>query len=410
MGEDKSPGLGARSQASNRLSSVTASEEHRDTPTKPQAAGRINSTLTETPCPPPRARRTLAASSKRHGRRATTQANTTPKSQKKRRCDPEKLASQMVELKLDHWRARARIVHTVSQPAGSTYLDAVVRPEAALEGMKVFDGFQHTWFIPFDDHSLLDRGVAEALYKRKVEIQASLDDKNNGAEIEGALRIIAHEAEHECRVEWDLPKNGDEKSGEPVSWDDVKRYLAANDVIEIVAKHRLSLGNAPLPSYFRLNILNLSTSGAMVSAMQHIPPRVSLGMLLAKLEQWSPHDAQHDEEVIQHVRTKVHHIKDFASDAQGKKVTALVQELEKPYYTLGAKGSERQAWSFKLHVREKLAIRRQGPGNVDSWVPLKSEVSLRLMIDGVRAGKYPTVVRVSWFFTMFGAVLMPWQP
>lgn len=67
----------------------------------------------------------------------------------------KQLAEEMVQLKLDNWRCRFKVVHTTGQRNLSAFFDMPTCSDGTAGSMTVLDGFKSTWKIRFDDKTPL---------------------------------------------------------------------------------------------------------------------------------------------------------------------------------------------------------------------------------------------------------------
>ncbi|RSM06352.1 hypothetical protein CEP52_005738 [Fusarium oligoseptatum] len=261
----------------------------------------------------------------------------------------KKLAEDMILYRLDHWRARATVVYTTGQrdatPLWSPHWAGVVPQQ---KGYSLFDGFDRTWFIPFD--------ISTPLPQDKQHIADDL--QRRGKEMKEIFR--AQERFHPPQAagyQWD--QNCERKDLPPMKWTEVRHKYGITELVNVVAIGRLADGRALLPGYYTVILLDLAVDGKMLFQRVNMPPDISLQGFTSRLESWSVSKSEDDENLLE----------------------------------LDFQGSEMDAWVFKLNHNANYYIRpAQGPADIRRWKGL-TEATFDEFVQGVRGGKHPVVVR-----------------
>ncbi|KAM5372881.1 hypothetical protein ACJZ2D_007338 [Fusarium nematophilum] len=323
-------------------------------------------------------------------------ASTAKATRPARNTDPKKFAEDAIEHRLDHWRARAQVVYTNGQQdATSLWSPEWANLVTLGKGISVFDGFDRTWFIPIDSDAPLPadkRNVVEALRQREEALLAAFEAKRDTLG-PGLLSILEDEVEKTCQQQWD--QNINNKNEAPMQWAEVKDNYTVTQMIRMAAKARLIDGRALLPGYYHVNILDLLTDGKLVARRVSMPRDVDLAGFRRRLDSWCPPDDESSRRVLETFQNRVEVILRHQSHPGKKKAQSLLTRIQKPTYTVGAPGSERGTWIFKLNAHDRYTIPPgKSPSEVWRWPELE-DTSYRDILDGVALGKRPTVVRVT---------------
>jgi hypothetical protein len=363
--------------------------------TRPSDAADVETTPTnaETLNPPP------TKDSKRPQKAPKTGGQQAPKggsSNSSGSVNVKKFAEDMIQYRLDHWRARAAVVYTTGQrdatPLWSPHWAGVVPQQ---RGYSLFDGFDRTWFIPFDISTPLPRDkqhIADNLQRRGKEMKEIFESKKEYI-LPRLQVVLEQEIKTKCQDQWD--QNWEQKDLPPMKWADVRHKYGITEQVNLVAKGRLADGRTLLPGYYTVIVLDLAVDGKMIFQRVNMPLDISLQGFLSRLESWSVSKSEDDEHILDLVRTKLERILLRGTAAAMQKAQNLLDQLNKPTFKVDCEGSEMDAWVFKLNHNVNYYIRpAQGPADIKRWKGLK-EASFDEFVQGVRAGKHPVVVRVS---------------
>ncbi|KAF5633068.1 hypothetical protein F52700_6169 [Fusarium sp. NRRL 52700] len=259
----------------------------------------------------------------------------------------------MIQYRLDHWRARAQVVHV----KGQTDLTAFWSPQwagfkVANGGMNMFDGFDRTWFVPFDITTPLPAekwGIAEDLRKRRLELEAAYRTKveRDKAFLVKLQHLVEEEVKETCQTLWE--PNAYDPDREPARWDDVRASFQLSHLVTMIAQTRLAVGKEQLPGYYQAKVLDLGVD---------------------------------DSKLFCNVETK----------HKEKKAQGLLRQLhelvlaEKPE-------SERYSWVFKLRSNSNFCIPAgKLPDRLRTWTQL-NETTYQELLESVRAEKHPAFIR-----------------
>ncbi|KAI8715418.1 hypothetical protein NCS52_01049400 [Fusarium sp. LHS14.1] len=361
--------------------------------TRPSDAADAEATPTNigTPNPPP------TKDSKRPQKAPKTGDQQTPKggsSNNNSSVNVKKLAEEMILYRLDHWRARAAVVYTTGQrDATSLWSPQWAGVVSQQKGCSLFDGFDRTWFIPFDVETPLPedkKHIADDLEQRGKEMKETFESKREYI-LPRLQVILEQEIETKCQNQWD--QNWDKKNLPPMKWSDVRHKYGITEQVNLVAKGRLADGRALLPGYYTIIVLDLAVDGKMLFQRVSMPPDITLQGFLSRLESWSVSKSEDDGKLLDLVRTKLERALVRGTTTAMQKAQNLLDQLNKPTFKVDYEGSEMDTWVFKLNHNVNYYIRpAQGPADIRRWKGLK-EATFDEFVQGVRAGKHPVVVR-----------------
>lgn len=259
----------------------------------------------------------------------------------------------------------------------------------------MFDGFDRTWFIPFDISTPLPQDkqhIADDLQRRGKEMKEIFEAKKEYI-LPRLQVVLEQEIKTKCQNQWD--QNWEQKHLPPMNWVDVRHKYGITEQVNLVAKGRLADGRALLPGYYTVIVLDLAVDGKMIFQRVNMPPDIDLQGFLSRIESWSVSKSEDDEHILDLVRTKLERVLLRGTAAAMQKAHSLLDQLNKPTFKVDCEGSEMGAWVFKLNHNVNYYIRSaQGPADIKRWKGLK-EASFDEFVQGVRAGKHPVVVRVS---------------
>ncbi|RMJ13837.1 hypothetical protein CDV36_006503 [Fusarium kuroshium] len=305
----------------------------------------------------------------------------------------KKLAEDMILYRLDHWRARATVVYTTGQrdatPLWSPHWAGVVPQQ---KGYSLFDGFDRTWFIPFDISTPLPQDkqhIADDLQRRGKEMKEIFEPKRDFI-LPRLQAVLEQEIKTKCQDQWD--QNCERKDLPPMKWTEVRHKYGITELVNVVAIGRLADGRALLPGYYTVILLDLAVDGKMLFQRVNMPPDISLQGFTSRLESWSVSKSEDDENLLELVRAKLQRISLRGTAAGMQKAQNLLDQLNKPTFK-DSQGSEMDAWVFKLNHNANYYIRSaQGPADIRRWKGL-TEATFDEFVQGVRGGKHPVVVR-----------------
>ncbi|KAF5681100.1 hypothetical protein FHETE_131 [Fusarium heterosporum] len=310
--------------------------------------------------------------------------------------NPKKFRDLMVQFRLDHWRARAKVVYI----DGQIDMTALWSPQwagvvSADEGMNLFDGFDRTWFIPFDSVtplSLDKQNIADDLEKRRQELQDAYIRKiATDKQFASKLSILLEEEVQEtCRDQWDTHFHNSNEA--PTQWRDVRETYQLNTLVLMIARARLASGRELLSGYHQACVLEMGIDSRTTYQRVSVPTSVNLDGYLSRLNSWYPPEDKHSEHFINAFKQKFDFILEHGDESQKRMAQRWSGKLNNMKDAQDPR-SERGLWCFKLrsvtidaqHLRKKL----DGPR---SWKEL-DETTYQWFIDGVRQGKHPVFAR-----------------
>lgn len=303
----------------------------------------------------------------------------------------------MIAYRLDHWKARARIIYTNDQHNMTSLFSPQWAGEATQEkGIRVFDGFDSTWFVPFDISSPIsdaNRKIAEDLEERARAMKQAWEAKNHKWG-ERLLLIISEEVEKRCQNQWDENKNDENKL--PMVWNDVSKQYGITQRIDMIARARLIDGSAPLPGYYHFTVLDLAIDGKLVTRHVSMPLGIDSDGFLLRMDTWHPPYDEESNAILTVVWKKIEASLKHSTHMGKEKAAKLRNELEKPWFRPGVKDSERCSWIFKLNFHEKYSVSvGRAPADVKLWTEFKGDASLEQIREGTKAGRHLVVVRVN---------------
>ncbi|KAF4997942.1 hypothetical protein FDECE_11935 [Fusarium decemcellulare] len=316
----------------------------------------------------------------------------------------KKFKEDMIEYLLDHWKARAQVVYTNDQQDAT----ALWSPQWAgcvtqRGGVKFFDGFDRTWFIPFDIETPLPaakKHIADDLRQRGQEMKEMYEDKKDSLKPR-LMSLFEDEIKMKYRDQWyDNLHEVDEVS---TQWAEVINRCTMQTRVHMVAKARLIESSTLLPEYYNISILDLAVDGKMIVRQARMPFDINLTEFYLRLNSWCPADGEHDLRILEIFRNRVAAVSLLGTQTGKDKAQKHLKELDKPNYRIGAPGSEMSSWVYKLgHNGSYTVPPGKLPADVKGWKKFKEE-SFEEFLASVRVGKYPAVIRVS---ILTGAVLL----
>jgi hypothetical protein len=311
---------------------------------------------------------------------------------------PREFKEIMIQYRLDHWRARAQIVHTKSQRD----LTAFWSPqwagfEVADRGMNIFDGFDRMWFVPFDIMTPLPaekQEIADDLQKRRLELDAAYRikvarDKNFETKL---LHLIEEEVEETCQALWE--PNAHDPNREPVRWNDVRARFQLTHLVTMIGQARLADGKEQLPGYYQVKVLELGVDGKITYQRVSLPSDVNMKGMLSRMKNRFPPDGEQGQHTINVFKDRLETIYNRGDEAQKKKAQGLYRQLN-DLVLADKPNSERYSWVFKLRTSANFFIPAgKLPDRLHTWTQLK-ETTYQELLEGVRAKKHPVFIRVS---------------
>ncbi|KAH7475336.1 hypothetical protein IWW34DRAFT_396791 [Fusarium oxysporum f. sp. albedinis] len=302
----------------------------------------------------------------------------------------------MIQYRLDHWRARAQIVHV----KGQINLTAFWSPpwagfEVADRGMNMFDGFDRMWFVPFDIMTPLPaekQEIADNLQRRRLELEAAYLTKveRDKSFLTKLQHLIEEEVKETCQKLWE--PNAYDPGREPARWDDVRARFQLTHLVTMIAQTRLAVGKEQLPGYYQVKVLDLRVDGKITYQCVNLPSDVSMKGMLSRMKTKFPPDSEQSQHTINVFKHKLEAGWNHGDEAQRKKAQGLLRQLhdlvlvEKPE-------SERYSWVFKLRSNSHFYIPAgKLPDRLHTWTQLK-ETTYQELLQGVRAKKHPVFIR-----------------
>ncbi|KAK7428896.1 hypothetical protein QQZ08_004510 [Neonectria magnoliae] len=309
--------------------------------------------------------------------------------------DTKKYTEELISLCLDHWRARATVV---SQGDQADWTNLTCGDGRRREGFFVFDGFDRTWYIPMDGSSPLPpskQEVAEKLRKRRNALEEISTNRTYATFMLHVRRALELEAKTMCENEWDGNKLKPREP--PMNWVEAKpKFDNISSLAKMIAKTRLIDGRALLPEYYHVNMIELVPNGKIMIRRVSMPFGLGFIGFRLRLNTWSPANDEQSQATLKQIRKTLDIVVKNGTEESKKKAREFLGELSKRRCDPGNDG---QVWRSKHHVREHhvresyMLQSGKGPGKISGWKPVTAENSLKVLEEGVRAGKYVTVVR-----------------
>ncbi|KAF4962867.1 hypothetical protein FSARC_9080 [Fusarium sarcochroum] len=309
---------------------------------------------------------------------------------------PKDFKENMIKFRLDHWKARAQVVYT----SGQVDMTSLWSPQwsgvvSCNEGMNLFDGFDRTWFVPFDMETPLPadkKDIADNLQKRRQALSDMYHTKiAKDAQFHSKLlRAMEEEVKATCRNQWDT--NFHESDETPKQWAEVRKIYELTNLVHMIARARLADGKELLPGYCQVIVLELAADGKILSQRVSVPTNIGLNEFLSRLDSRDPPDTEQDKHLIDTIRRKLDIILTRGDEAQKNKAARFSCQVDK-FGEIEAAGSEKFSWIFQLRVHTKYSIPfGKSPDAVHTWSQLK-EANFQGLLDGIRAKKHPVFVR-----------------
>ncbi|KAJ4264930.1 hypothetical protein NW762_005173 [Fusarium torreyae] len=302
----------------------------------------------------------------------------------------------MIKFRLDHWKARAQVVHT----SGQIDMTALWSPQwsgvvSCNEGMNLFDGFDRTWFIPFDMETPLPadkQDIADDLQKRRKELSDMYHTKiSKDTQFRPKLlRLVEEEVKATCREQWDTGFNKPDAT--PKQWAEVREIYELTNLVHMIARARLADGKELLPGHYQIIVLELAVDGKILLQRVSVPTDINLNEFLSRLDSWDPPNSEQDKHLIDIFRRKLDYILAIGDETQKKKANRFSGQVDK-FGEIEAPGSEKSSWIFQLRFHAKYSIPfGKSPDAVRTWSQLK-EATFQGLLEGIRAKKHPVFVR-----------------
>ncbi|GKU03278.1 hypothetical protein FLAG1_05710 [Fusarium langsethiae] len=208
----------------------------------------------------------------------------------------------MIRARLDEWKARAQLVYTPGQvDITALWSPQVADIESTKDGMISFDGFDRTWFVPFDLEAPIPaerQSIADDLANRHRELSHAhrvriIQDRESHGKI---LRLIEDEVKETC---WSQLDKDTGPHMALTQWDEVPGFVS------MIARARLEDGREPLPGYYQAMVLELGIDGKITYQRISLPSDVDVEGLISRLESWYPHHDEHSTDIIKHFCRKL---------------------------------------------------------------------------------------------------------
>ncbi|KAF5976794.1 hypothetical protein FCOIX_6927 [Fusarium coicis] len=346
----------------------------------------------------------LGAADNPQGDRNAASSSKAPKQPRKPRTPKQGIADAslkefkeiMIQYRLDHWRARAQIVHV----KGQTNLTALWSPQwagfkVADSGMNMFDGFDRTWFVPFDVTTPLPaqkREIAEDLQKRRLELEAAYRTKvgRDRTFLTKLQHLIEEEVKDTCQTLWE--PNAYDPGREPARWDDVRASFQLSHLVTMIAQTRLAIGKEQLPGYCQVKVLDLGVDGKITYQCVNLPSDISMEGMLSRMKVRFPPDSEQSQHTIDAFIHRLEIVWQRGDEAQRKKAKGLYRQLNDLVLVEKPEG-ERYTWVFKLRSNSNFCIPAGSlPDRLHTWTKL-NETTYQELLEAVRAKKHPVFIR-----------------
>ncbi|KAK7415117.1 hypothetical protein QQX98_006149 [Neonectria punicea] len=232
--------------------------------------------------------------------------------------------------------------------------------------------------------------VAEKLRKRRNALEEISSNRTFATFMLHVRRALELEAKTMFENEWDGNKLKPREP--PMSWVEAKpKFENISSLTKMIAKTRLIDGRALLPEYYSVNMIELAPNGKIMIRRVSMPFSLGFTGFTLRLSTWSPENDERSTETLKQIRKTLDIVVKNGTEESKKKAREFLVELSKKRCDPGNDG---QVWRYKHHVRESYTQQSgKGPGKIPGWKPVTAENSLKVLEDGVRAGKYVTVVR-----------------
>jgi hypothetical protein len=302
----------------------------------------------------------------------------------------------MIRVLLDDWKLRARVVHTPGQvDITALWSPQIAGIESARHGMISFDGFDRTWFVPFDSEVPLPAGkqsIADNIDNRRTELSRAHFIRQGIEEgfHDKLKRVFEDEVKETCQSHWDRNFGS---CMAPMQWDEVRQKYELVDLVTMIAEARLKHGIEPLPGYYEAMILELGIDGKITFQRKSVPSDIDVGGLISRLESWYPQNDEHSTNIIKHFCHKLNFISDHGDEAQKRKCQLMFRQLTRCIETQKTE-CELSQWVFKLWCKPDYSVPPgKSPDRVGTWNKLKEDTYQDLLAGVIN--RYPVFVRVS---------------
>ncbi|KAH6965328.1 hypothetical protein EDB82DRAFT_529054 [Fusarium venenatum] len=300
----------------------------------------------------------------------------------------------MIRARLDDWKLRAQVVHTPGQvDITALWSPQIAGIKSARHGMISFDGFDRTWFVPFDSEMPLPAGkqsIADDIENRRTELsRAHFLRKGLEEGFHDKLkRLFEDEVKETCQSHWD--RNFGSYMA-PMQWDEVRQKYELIDLVTMIAEARLKDGIEPLPGYYEAMILELGIDGKITFQRKSVPSDIDMRGLISRLESWYPRNDEHSTNIIKYFRHKLDYVSDYGDETQKRKCQLMLRQLSR-FVDTGKPECELSQWVFKLWCKPDYSVPAgKSPDKVGTWTRLK-ENKYQDLLAGV-INKYPVFVR-----------------
>ncbi|KAM0232721.1 hypothetical protein ACHAPO_007546 [Fusarium lateritium] len=300
----------------------------------------------------------------------------------------------MIRARLDDWKLRAQIVHTPGQvDITALWSPQIAGIESARHGMISFDGFDRTWFVPFDSEIPLPAGkqsIADDIENRRTELsRAHFLRKGLQEGFHDKLkRLFEDEVKETCQSHWDRNFGS---CMAPMQWDEVRQKYELIDLVTMIAEARLKDGTEPLPGYYEAMILELGIDGKITFQRKSVPSDIDVGGLILRLESWYPQNDEHNANIIKHFRHKLDFVSNHGDEAQKRKCQLMLRQLSRLVDTEKPE-CELFQWVFRLWCKPDYSVPPgKSPDRVGTWTKLKEDKYQDLLAGVIN--KYPVFVR-----------------
>lgn len=312
--------------------------------------------------------------------------------------DPKTIKDMIINDKLKDMHSKATILTEKQQRLGP-YLG-----ELSMKGVKFFDGFNNTWFLPREDigrPTLPVTGSSRGYEASDDQLQMILE--RGGDSIARAYRWIEKETEEQCAHEW--TRCGAYRSNRgmyapthapllPRSWAEAKANLTMNDMVGMICRYRLLLGKVCFPGYITVNVV-IGLQGRLVATPHYVPSNVDLLSLVSKLNSWDPPTASRVGVLFQTIRLKLTELKQCGPDynyAQ-RKAAELEEELRQPRFELDVPGSQRRRWSYKAWDGDKFLMPVGKVPSDEGWTMMEGPGDVERIRDIAAQGQLVVLIR-----------------
>lgn len=315
---------------------------------------------------------------------------------------PKKWCEEIISLYVKVLLLRAKEVYRHGDIDWTSFWSPVEGPDNSTRGFSVSDGFDRTWFVPSGGLRPLPRQKDMVALQQRIDAFQRLASQPDSRFVAKVIAIFDLELREKCQSDWNEEREATD--GPLITWEAARSKFSELQIVGILAKRRLIDGRALLPKYYRVNIIEISDTGALFARREAIPGDVDVEGIRLRLDTWSPVDNVRTRDSMRAIRRKLDVVHISGTAMGQKKATNIQRGVDRSNCDHLREGGH---WFFKLRVDHNYTLKPgKGPGKMDSWTPLGGTGSLDLLKEGVLDGKLVIFARVSSFSCKLDSDLM----